>query len=215
MAQPALGAVSLAALRVLQLFGVQPSAFAGHSYGELVALCAAGRLDAAALHQLSRRRGQLMAEVAGSDGAMLAVAAPLARIQEIVRAEQLDLTIANRNAPNQAVLSGRSSEIARATEVFTRHNLGCRKLSVSAAFHSPLVAGFRQPFAAALAKVEFQPATAPVFANTTAHLTRPTRPRPGDCWPANWPNRWPLSRKSTTCIAPVCGRFWRLARVIS
>src|SRR5262249_34577907 len=54
VAQPALGAVSLAALRVLELFGLRPAAFVGHSYGELVALCAAGRITDADLHRLSR-----------------------------------------------------------------------------------------------------------------------------------------------------------------
>jgi acyl transferase domain-containing protein/NAD(P)-dependent dehydrogenase (short-subunit alcohol dehydrogenase family)/acyl carrier protein len=168
VAQPALGAVSLAALRVLDLFGVRPAAFAGHSYGELVALCAAGRIDAAALHHLSKVRGRLMAEAAGADGAMLAVAAPLPRIQELLQAERLDLTIANRNAPNQSVLSGRGAEVERAADACARHGLTCRQLAVSAAFHSPLVAAVRQPFAAALEAVEFRPAGVPVFANPTA-----------------------------------------------
>lgn len=153
---------------MLELFGLQPAAFAGHSYGELVALCAAGCITAADLHRLSRLRGRLMAEVAGDGGAMLAVTAPLGRIEAVVRAECLDLTIANRNAPNQSVLSGRAAEIDRAAAAFAQQGLTCRRLAVSAAFHSPLVAGVRQPFAAALEAVEFRPATAPVFANTTA-----------------------------------------------
>ena len=60
IAQPAIGAVSLAACAVLRSFGVEPEAVAGHSYGELVALCAAGRIDGRALHVMSNVRGQLM-----------------------------------------------------------------------------------------------------------------------------------------------------------
>ena len=74
-AQPAIGAVSFGAWRVLtERFGITADAFAGHSYGELVALAAAGRLSTAELFTLSRLRGQLMAEQrAGDPGAMLAV----------------------------------------------------------------------------------------------------------------------------------------------
>src|SRR5439155_11908850 len=60
VAQPALGAVSLGAWRVLESFGLRADAFAGHSYGELVALCAAGRLSEGDLFSLSRLRGRLM-----------------------------------------------------------------------------------------------------------------------------------------------------------
>ncbi|MEE8143118.1 MAG: beta-ketoacyl synthase N-terminal-like domain-containing protein, partial [Planctomycetota bacterium] len=72
VAQPALGAVSLGAFRILQRFGVQPQAVAGHSYGELTALCAAGRLTQTALHVLSNFRGRLMAEGHGDRGTMVA-----------------------------------------------------------------------------------------------------------------------------------------------
>ncbi|MCM2265793.1 MAG: acyltransferase domain-containing protein, partial [Desulfuromonadales bacterium] len=105
-AQPAIGAISLGALRVLESFGLAPDAAAGHSYGELTALCAAKRLDDASFHALSRLRGQLMAAGAGDKGSMLAVSAPMAAVQQLLADEKLDLVIANRNAPSQAVLSG-------------------------------------------------------------------------------------------------------------
>ena len=59
IAQPALGAMNLAAWRVLRHFGLHADAAAGHSFGELVALCAAGRMDSATLHELARVRGQV------------------------------------------------------------------------------------------------------------------------------------------------------------
>src|SRR5690606_3199665 len=61
VAQPALAAMDLGAWRVLEYFGVTADATAGHSFGELVALCAAGVVDEAGLHMLARRRGELMA----------------------------------------------------------------------------------------------------------------------------------------------------------
>jgi len=167
-AQPAIGAVSLGALRLLESFGLTPAAVAGHSYGELTALCAAGRLSEAELHLLSRLRGQLMAEGAGDRGSMLAVPAPLATVEQILAEERLDLVIANRNAPNQAILSGSSAEIDRAATLFAARSLACKKLPVAAAFHSPLVADAAVPFLAALNDVPFPAGVVPVYANSSA-----------------------------------------------
>ncbi len=61
LAQPAIGASSLGALRVLRDLGITPDAYAGHSFGELTALHAAGRIDAAAFSRLAQLRGHLMA----------------------------------------------------------------------------------------------------------------------------------------------------------
>ena len=167
-AQPAIGAVSLGALRVLESFGFAPDAAAGHSYGELTALCAAGRLDETSFHALSRLRGQLMAAGDGDRGAMLAVSAPLADVQRLISNETLDLVIANRNAPNQAVLSGSSAEIARAAEACTTAKLSCKRLTVAAAFHSPLVADAAAPLLAALSEITIADGSLPVYANSTA-----------------------------------------------
>ena len=100
-AQPALGAVSFGAWRVLaERFGLVADAFAGHSYGELVALAAAGRLTPAELFTLSRLRGKLMGEQrTGDAGAMLAVLARFAEIERVLADRTLDLVVANRNAP--------------------------------------------------------------------------------------------------------------------
>jgi acyl transferase domain-containing protein/NAD(P)-dependent dehydrogenase (short-subunit alcohol dehydrogenase family) len=170
VAQPAIGATSLGALRLLESFGITPGAVAGHSYGELTALCAAGRLDESALHSLSRLRGKLMGEGNGDKGSMLAVSAPLAKVSEVIANAKLDLVIANRNAPSQAVLSGSSAEIKRAKTVFSDLGLTCKELPVAAAFHSSLVADAAVPFLAALEQIEMKPATLPVYANTTAGL---------------------------------------------
>ncbi|SIO57161.1 polyketide-type polyunsaturated fatty acid synthase PfaA [Singulisphaera sp. GP187] len=172
VAQPALGAMSLGVLRLLEHFGVRPDAVAGHSYGELTALCAAGRFDAKALDALSRRRGRLMADDGGAGGAgtgaMLAVAAPLDRIEAVVREAKLDVVIANKNAPRQAVLSGPADEIARASRLFEDLKITARPLAVSAAFHSRFVAEAREPFLETLRAVPFTAPRIPVYANTTA-----------------------------------------------
>jgi len=168
VAQPAIGAVSVGALLTLEQFGVRPEAVAGHSFGELTALHASGRLDAGRFHFLSHLRGQLMGRCNPGLGAMLAVRAPVETLEKVLHEESLDLVIANKNTPTQAVLSGRESEILRAAEALTRRDIKNDRLPVSAAFHSPLVADAREPFEAALQEVSFAEARIPVFANTTA-----------------------------------------------
>jgi acyl transferase domain-containing protein/NAD(P)-dependent dehydrogenase (short-subunit alcohol dehydrogenase family)/acyl carrier protein len=170
VAQPALGAVSLGAWTVLESFGLKADVFAGHSYGELVGLCAAGRLTEDELFRLSRLRGQLMAEAGqskGDPGAMLAVKAGESEIFRVLREEGLDLVLANKNAPLQTVLSGASETIDRAARAFSSRNIPGVRLAVAAAFHSPLVASAREPFRRGLAGCRFVPGRV-VFANSTA-----------------------------------------------
>ena len=167
IAQPALGAVSLGALRVLEQFGLSPDATCGHSYGELVALCAAGRLRPMELHQLSRRRGELMASGDGDHGSMLAVVAELAWVERFLETHDLDLVVANHNAPRQAVLSGVTDEIERAQDLLSREDIKVKRLPVAAAFHSSLVAPAAAPFAESLTSIELTGSFVPVYANAT------------------------------------------------
>jgi len=171
LAQPALGAVSLGAYDVLRSFDVHVDAAVGHSFGELAALCAAGRLDRESLATVSRRRGELMAEGEGDRGSMLAVSADLSTLQARVEASHWsDLTIANRNAPRQMVLSGPTESIDRAAKDLADEGIGVRRLSVAAAFHSPMVAAATVPFAAALESIDLPPAAIEVYANASGAI---------------------------------------------
>jgi len=173
IAQPALGAVSVGALRVLEHFGLRPDATAGHSFGELVALHAAGRIDEATLHALAGLRGRLMAEAGGDRadrGAMLAVSAPVAEVEQLLGATNIDAVVANLNAPQQVVLSGSTAAIDQAAAACVKHGLRAKKLPVAAAFHSAFVADAEPRFAAALRDLSLTPAAIPVFANTTANV---------------------------------------------
>ena len=166
-AQPAIGAVSRGVLEVLSRFGVKAELVAGHSYGELVALHAAGVLDASALEAVSRLRGSLMAANGADRGTMLAVLAPLAEIERTIAEEKLDVVLANRNAPTQGVLSGARAEIARAEEACQTRGLRTARLQVGAAFHSPLVAGAAKAFREGIDGVEFGLPVVPVISNST------------------------------------------------
>lgn len=174
IAQPALGAVSLAAFRLLGKFGVRGDYLAGHSFGELTALCAGGRLTDAEFFRLANLRGRLMSETASPGGGMLAVALGADELARLLRTEKIRLTIANHNGPQQTVLSGEQTEIERATSVLQKHGVVSRPLSVSAAFHSPLMLAALQPFGEGLRHVSLLGGRVPVFANVTGH------PYPGD-----------------------------------
>ena len=170
VAQPALGAVSLGARDVLASFGVTAEAYAGHSYGELTALCSGGYFDIDALHSLSRLRGELMAAGNGDRGSMLAVSAPLDQVETFLKNSGLQLVLANRNTPEQGVLSGATAEIEKAAKLLDEQGLRYKQLSVAAAFHSELVADASGPFGERLQEIKFGKPTASVFANTTGSV---------------------------------------------
>ena len=171
--QPALLATSVAAFRVLEARGLKPAAAAGHSAGEYAAHVAAGSLSLAEGLRLIRRRGEAMAgagrERPGTMAAVLGLSAE--QIQELLRKMDAprDLAAANYNAPGQVVLSGTPEAVARASEEALR--AGAKKvvpLSVSAAFHSPLMEAASRDLNEAITRAPIARARFPVYANVTA-----------------------------------------------
>jgi acyl transferase domain-containing protein len=167
-AQPALGAASLALLAILREAGVHPAAVAGHSFGELTALCAAGVLTPEDLLRVARRRGELMAAAAAVPGAMTSVAARREDVQPLLDEWKLDLVVANHNSPKQLVLSGGTEAIAEAERRLGERGIAATRLEVATAFHSSLVSPAAQPLRKFLASVPMATPEIPVFANTTA-----------------------------------------------
>ena len=187
-AQPALMAVSLAVVRVLESEGSfvlaeKGAAVAGHSLGEYSALAAAGTLSLADAAQLLKRRGQAMQEaVPVGEGAMAAVLGLSVEDAEALAEEAADgevCVVANDNAPGQVVLSGDAAAIERATALAPEKGAKrCIPLSVSAPFHCPLMAPAADVMEEALAKVAFAPpALSVVTTVTAARESDPTRLR--------------------------------------
>jgi len=176
IAQPALGAAGIALFHLLQKLGVQPDLAAGHSYGEYVALCAAGVFDAETLATLSEARGRYIIEAAKQDpslrsgqdlGTMAAVPARPERVAEILDTLE-GVWIANLNAPEQTIISGTRAGVARAVERLNNEGIQARSIPVACAFHSPIVAPAQQRLAEFLTTVEFAAPQLEVFSNTTA-----------------------------------------------
>ncbi|MEQ9315332.1 MAG: beta-ketoacyl synthase N-terminal-like domain-containing protein, partial [Henriciella sp.] len=167
-AQPALAASTLAVLAVLEKAHVRPDAAAGHSFGEIMALHAAGAFKAKDALTMANRRASLMAKAAASnEGAMLATQAASDRIVVLLK-DHSDVVIANDNAPTQTVLSGPAEAIEAVRVALENAGIKARRLPVASAFHSKIVAGAVEPFRKALEKVDFSKAAFPVFANATA-----------------------------------------------
>lgn len=166
--QPAMGAACMAMLALLQSMGLRADVVAGHSYGEYVALAAAGVFSKASLYSLSAARGKCLAE--GADpGGMLAVLETVKRIKEII-AEIKGVWIANVNSPRQTVLSGTQGGLAEAKDRLSQLGIDVKPVQVSCAFHSPLVARAKERLATILAATEFLPPQLPVFSNTSGDL---------------------------------------------
>ena len=157
--------------RILSNFGISPDTVCGHSYGELAALRAGGWIQTDAFCQISVARGRLMAEAGGKTegdpGTMLAVKAPLVELETLVDALDSDVILANRNSPNQGVLSGSKFAIEAAEKKCRELKFRTIRLPVAAAFHSHLVAEAQKPFRRLLEDIDFTPTDVPVFSNTT------------------------------------------------
>jgi len=168
VAQPALGLAGLAAATVLDRFGIRPDMVAGHSYGELVALCVAGALDCETLLALSEARGEAMVAAApdGDPGGMVAVAAPRERIDEVLH--DVDVVVANDNHPTQIVVAGTTPAVEEALGRLKDAGITAKRLPVACAFHSPVVAGAADTLARYLDAVEVTEPVIPVFSNLTA-----------------------------------------------
>ena len=170
IAQPAIGALSLAMINVLKRFGIKPQITCGHSFGELSALCSAGWMDEDSFLNLAAARGKHMAAAKSQDGdsgSMLAVQAPLEEIETLIKEENLDLTLANKNSRTQGVISGTTNEILRAKKICKQKKLRAILLPVAAAFHSKLVRTAVAPFKDDLSSKAFSPTRIDVLSNTT------------------------------------------------
>jgi len=179
-AQPALMAVSVAALRVLEGEGGwrladKASYVAGHSLGEYSALAVAGALTVSDAARLLKLRGQAMQKaVPVGVGAMAAVLGPeLEQVQKIAKqaSEETKLvcSVANDNSPGQVVVSGAKEAVERAMAIATEQ--GVKRsilLPVSAPFHCALMQPAADAMEEALSNATIRQPVVPVIANVTA-----------------------------------------------
>jgi len=173
--QPAVFAVSLAALLCTKEAGIQYSAAAGHSLGEYAALVACGVIDAEEGFALVKTRSSIMAAAGeknpGSMAAVMGLDASVveAVCQEIAEADDGDYVAAvNFNSPQQTVIAGTEAGLAKAEDALkTAGAKRIIRLAVSAAFHSELMQEAAAKFKKAIKSMSFQPFSLPFYSNVT------------------------------------------------
>ena len=186
-AQPALMAVSMAAIRALESEGitvaVHAAYVAGHSLGEYSALAAGGSLSIADAARLLRIRGDAMQRaVPEGVGAMAAVLGLQLPAVESIAAEAATkdevCEVANDNAPGQVVVAGHKPAVERAMVIAKGQGARALPLAVSAPFHCALMQPAAEVMAHALASAEIQAPAVPLVSNVLAAPMRdPTQIR--------------------------------------
>ncbi|MEA5580675.1 beta-ketoacyl synthase N-terminal-like domain-containing protein [Nodularia harveyana UHCC-0300] len=177
-AQPAIGVFSAGLYSIFQQAGFKSDFVAGHSFGELTALWAAGVLSEEDYLFLVKSRGQAMAAPEDPDhdaGSMLAVKEEMSKVTVVLR-NFPQVTVANFNSPTQIVLAGPTAEIMKVRQALQEQGCTAVVLPVSAAFHTPLIAFAQKSFAIATKSVKFNQPQIPVFTNVTGK-TYPQEPQ--------------------------------------
>ncbi len=167
--QPALFAFEYALARQFISLGVTPTAMAGHSLGELTALCIAGVFSAEDGFHLVSKRGECMQQAGygdGSTGIMMAVNAPLDLLEEML-VNQEDVSICNINSPNQVVIGGKAGAVSVLGRRLKEMKYRCYPLNVSMAFHSPVMKRVRGKLENFLLLTPCHPPRIPVISNVT------------------------------------------------
>jgi len=181
--QPAILAMSVAVLRLIESRGIRPSFAAGHSLGEYAAHVAAGTFSFADALRTVRRRGRYMQDaVPAGEGAMAAILGLDAEAVSRACAETMAVLAgrvvspANLNAPGQVVIAGHADAVTQAGE--RAKGLGAKRaipLAVSAPFHCALMKPAEERLAPDLTRLATSNPTFPVVANVDAEPKREAR----------------------------------------
>jgi len=170
--QPAMTAVNMACLAVLEREGVQPDVTAGHSLGEYSALQAAGVVNPVDTFRLVFKRGHLMhREATKYKGAMHAILGlHIDEVQKIVEEARQKgvVAVANHNTAEQIVITGAPDVVESASGLAKARGAKAIPLRVSGAWHSELIRGTEEDFRAFLAQIPFNAPKRPVVFNMIA-----------------------------------------------
>ena len=179
--QPALFAVEYALASLWRSWGIEPAAIVGHSVGEYVGACVAGALSLKDALRLVAMRSRLMQSLP-RNGAMAAVFADEDRVRATITAYIDSVSIAATNSPLNTVISGKAGDVNAVLERLRREGVESKPLTVSHAFHSPLVEAILDEFEQCARGVEYRVPVVDLVLNVTGRPLGESLPLDANYW---------------------------------
>jgi amino acid adenylation domain-containing protein/thioester reductase-like protein len=170
--QSALFAFEYALAQVWRSWGIEPHAVLGHSVGEYVAACIAGVFSLEDGLRLVAERGRLMGALP-QNGSMAAVFADASRLAPILQRHHDEVSIAATNGPDNTVISGEATAVQIILDELTKLEISSKPLTVSNAFHSPLMDPILDEFEAFTHRLTFSAPRIPLGSNLLGGILEP------------------------------------------
>ncbi len=167
--QPALFVLEYALAMLWQSWGIQPDILLGHSIGEVVAACVAGVFSLEDGLKLVAARGRLMGALP-QDGVMVSVVAPEDRVRQAIAPYAKEVSIAAVNGPASIVIAGKRAAVLTIAEDFAAAGVKTHKLTVSHAFHSPLMEPILADFRRVAQSITYHRPKLPLVSNLTGNV---------------------------------------------
>lgn len=182
--QPSLFALEYALFLLWRSWGVRPDVLMGHSIGELACACAGGVMSVEDGLRLVHARARLMQALPRGAGAMAALG-----LSEDETRDELErwgvkgtVSIAAVNGASQTVISGVMADVERVVEELGRRDVEARRLAVSHAFHSELMAPMLDAYGEVASQLRFQPAEIPIVSNVTGDIATASEHGRAEYW---------------------------------
>ncbi|WP_088634398.1 type I polyketide synthase [Phaeobacter sp. 22II1-1F12B] len=178
--QPALFAVEWSLFKLWESWGVEPAAVIGHSVGEYVAACVAGVFTLEEALRLIATRGRLMSELP-RDGTMAAVFADVETVRSALQGYESSCGIGAINTPSNTVVSGHRDAVSAVLKRLESDGITGQELTVSHAFHSPLMEPMLESFAAIASSIRYKLPEISLISNLNGKIAGPEIAEP-DYW---------------------------------